>query len=97
MRPLIPEISVRGSMPPVSASWPDYEIVQALTYTDGNEPTANLPTSPCGGGPVKEIEIRGAPTHVSATGGPVAGPISTFKLCQKHRKEASIRAAKLAP
>jgi hypothetical protein len=80
-----------------SASWPECEVVQALTYIRGNRPSENLPTSPCGGGPVKEMEIRGAPTHQSATGASVAGPVSSFKLCQKHRKEETIRLAKLAP
>jgi hypothetical protein len=84
-------------MPPESTSWPDCEIVQALTYIRGNEPSANLPTSPCGGGPVREVDIRGAPTHVSVSGAPVEGPVSSFKLCQKHRKEEAIRVAKLAP
>lgn len=88
---------IAETMTPASSSWPDCEIVQALTYIHGNKPTENSPTTGCGGGPVKEIEIRGAPTHVSVRGAPIAGPISRFKLCQNHRKEATIRAAKLAP
>jgi hypothetical protein len=46
---------------------------------------------------VKEMEIRGAPTHESVTGASVVGPVTSFRLCQKHRKEETIRVAKLAP
>jgi len=84
-------------MSPLSTAWPDCEIVQVLVYIHGNCPGDNLPTTPCGGGPSKAVEIRGAPTHASVTGEKVAGPVHSFTLCQHHRKEAAVRSAKLSP
>jgi hypothetical protein len=88
----VPVVMVAGS-----SAWPECEIIQALAYIHGNRPADNLRTSPCGGGPVKELEIRGSATHRSVSGTTDVGPVSKFNLCQHHRKEASIRAAKLTP
>ncbi len=90
--------SCLGGMSPTGATNPDCEIVQALTYARGNQPGENVPTTPCGEAPVKSVRIQGSPTHVSVIpGAHIQGPISTFALCQKHRRDPRIREAKLEP
>ena len=90
-------LGLASRMAPKEWTNPDCDVIDALTFANGNRREENLPTSLCDNSPVKVDRVWGPAAHISVSGAPAPERTAEFRLCQKHRKESPIREAKVAP